>query len=127
MAAPENNHDGLLEALKQLHSVHRAFSSNDNWTILDDEARKLAEDAIAEAEGGGRDEMSKHTMDLASIQHRKAVAKRDAALGEAFEASLDSGSVFAVYHREGEYWVGPDSEWRANLTGGWMVIATVNV
>ena len=45
-SAPE-----LLEALRQLHAMHRAFSNNDNWTSLDDEARSLAEAAIAHAEG----------------------------------------------------------------------------
>ncbi len=45
-AAPE-----LLELLKALHSCHRAFSSNDNWTVLDDEAREAAENVIDKAEG----------------------------------------------------------------------------
>mgnify|MGYP003147072020 CR=1 FL=1 len=44
VAAPQ-----MLEALLQLHSMHRAFSSNENWTGMDDEARELAEDAIAAA------------------------------------------------------------------------------
>lgn len=46
VAAPE-----LLEALEQLHSMHRAFSVNDNWTIFDDEARSMAEAAIQKAKG----------------------------------------------------------------------------
>ncbi len=41
----------LLAALEALHSVHRAFSSNDNWTSLDDDARAFAESAIARARG----------------------------------------------------------------------------
>jgi hypothetical protein len=45
-AAPE-----LLKALEALHSCHRAFSSNDNWTSLDDDARAFAESAIAKARG----------------------------------------------------------------------------
>ena len=40
-----------LPKLRQLHAMHRAFSNNDNWTSLDDEARSLAETAIAQAEG----------------------------------------------------------------------------
>lgn len=40
-AAPD-----LLRALKALHACHRAFSGNDNWTTLDDEARIEAEAAI---------------------------------------------------------------------------------
>jgi hypothetical protein len=43
---------GLVEALKQLHSMHRAFSQNENWTILDEEARAMAEAAMAKAKGG---------------------------------------------------------------------------
>lgn len=46
-AAPD-----LLEALEALHACHRAFSSNDNWTSLDDDARAFAESAIAKAKGG---------------------------------------------------------------------------
>lgn len=45
-AAPE-----LLAALEALHACHRAFSGNENWTMLDDEARALAEAAIAKAKG----------------------------------------------------------------------------
>ena len=45
-AAPD-----LLAALEALHACHRAFSGNDNWTMLDDEARALAENAIAKAKG----------------------------------------------------------------------------
>ena len=45
-SAPE-----MLEALRQLHAMHRAFSGNENWTTLDNEARALAEEAIAHAEG----------------------------------------------------------------------------
>lgn len=40
----------LCTALKDLHSVHRAFSGNENWTSLDDAVREQAEKAIAEAE-----------------------------------------------------------------------------
>jgi hypothetical protein len=46
VAAPD-----LLEALEALHACHRAFSSNDNWTSLDDDAREAAEAAIAKAKG----------------------------------------------------------------------------
>lgn len=47
-AAPD-----LLEALKALHSCHRAFSNDpEMWTALDDDARKQAEAAIEKAEGG---------------------------------------------------------------------------
>jgi len=42
-AAPE-----LLQALSDLHSCHRAFSSNDNWTNCDDVARKHAERLLNE-------------------------------------------------------------------------------
>lgn len=45
-AAPE-----LLEALVVLHSCHRAFSNSENWTVFDDEARLLAENAINKAKG----------------------------------------------------------------------------
>ena len=45
-AAPD-----LLAALEALHACHRAFSGNDNWTMLDDESRSLAENAIAKAKG----------------------------------------------------------------------------
>lgn len=45
-AAPD-----MLKALEALHACHRAFSDNENWTILDDEARNLAETAIAKAKG----------------------------------------------------------------------------
>ena len=45
-AAPD-----LLAALEALHACHRAFSGNDNWTMLDDEARLLAENAITKAKG----------------------------------------------------------------------------
>ena len=44
----------LLDALKALHACHRAFSSNENWTALDDEARSAAETIIAEIEGDTR-------------------------------------------------------------------------
>jgi hypothetical protein len=40
-AAPQ-----LLNALKELHAHHRGFSSTEEWTIQDDEARELAEEAI---------------------------------------------------------------------------------
>ena len=43
----------LLQALKDLHMCHRAFSSNDNWTSLDDRARAAAENAIDVAEAIG--------------------------------------------------------------------------
>lgn len=36
----------LLYALEQLHAHHRAFSSSEDWTTLDDEARELAKSAI---------------------------------------------------------------------------------
>lgn len=45
-AAPE-----LLVALEAMHACHRAFSSSENWTSLDDEARLLAEKVIAKAKG----------------------------------------------------------------------------
>lgn len=45
-AAPE-----LMDALEAMHACHRAFSDNENWTALDDEARALAEAAIAKAKG----------------------------------------------------------------------------
>jgi hypothetical protein len=45
-AAPD-----LLAALKAIHSCHRAFSGADNWTLLDDEVRDIAERAIAKALG----------------------------------------------------------------------------
>lgn len=48
-----NSHASLLEALKSLHACHRAFSSNDNWTMLDDDTRDFAEQAIANAEKEG--------------------------------------------------------------------------
>lgn len=41
----------LLAALESLHSCHRAFSDNEHWTMLDDDARALAEAAIAKAKG----------------------------------------------------------------------------
>lgn len=37
----------LIDALRALHACHRAFSGNDNWTMLDDEARAAAEAALA--------------------------------------------------------------------------------
>ena len=43
-AAPD-----LLEALEALHACHRAFSGNGNWTMLDDDARAMAEKTIAKA------------------------------------------------------------------------------
>lgn len=43
--------DDLLAALKALHSCHRAFSGAEDWTALDDEARREAEAALAKAEG----------------------------------------------------------------------------
>lgn len=49
---PGGQFPDLLEALKALHSAHRAFSSNDNWTVYDDDARAFAEKAIAKAEQG---------------------------------------------------------------------------
>jgi hypothetical protein len=45
-AAPD-----LLAALIAMHQVHRAFSSSPDWTSLDDDARLLAESAIAKAKG----------------------------------------------------------------------------
>ena len=45
-AAPD-----LLAALEALHACHRSFSSNDNWTTLDDDARAFSESAIAKAKG----------------------------------------------------------------------------
>jgi len=47
----ESQRDELLAALKALHACHRAFSSSENWTLLDDEARLEAEKAIAKIEG----------------------------------------------------------------------------
>jgi len=45
----------LLRALLDLYACHRAFSSNDNWTVIDDDAREQAEKAIArQAEKGGQ-------------------------------------------------------------------------
>lgn len=43
--------DKLAEALKALHSCHRTFSSNDNWTIIDDEIRNYAEKILDEYDG----------------------------------------------------------------------------
>ena len=45
-AAPD-----LLAALEAMHACHRAFSSSESWTALDDEARLLAEKAITKAKG----------------------------------------------------------------------------
>ena len=45
-AAPE-----LLAALEALHSCHRGFSNSPDWTALDDDAREIAETAIAKARG----------------------------------------------------------------------------
>jgi hypothetical protein len=42
----------LVAALEALHSCHRAFSLKNEWTVLDDDARKLAEEALAKAQGG---------------------------------------------------------------------------
>jgi len=44
-----NNHARLVQALKDLHACHRAFSANNNWTSLDDDARVNAEAALAAA------------------------------------------------------------------------------
>lgn len=35
--------DTAIELLKAMHSVHRAFSGNDNWTSLDDDVRERVE------------------------------------------------------------------------------------
>jgi len=48
-AAPE-----LLAALEALHSCHRGFSNSPDWTALDDDAREIAETAIAKARGETR-------------------------------------------------------------------------
>lgn len=40
----------VLETLKAIHSCHRAFSSSENWTTLDDEARAKTEQIIAHIE-----------------------------------------------------------------------------
>jgi len=45
-----NLYDELVFALKALHSCHRAFSNASNWTLLDDEARELAEKVLSKAE-----------------------------------------------------------------------------
>ena len=39
----------LVKALAALHACHRAFSSTENWTVLDDEAREAAETALEKA------------------------------------------------------------------------------
>ena len=41
----------MLTALKELHTCHRAFSSSEDWTSLDDEVRATVEAVIAKAEG----------------------------------------------------------------------------
>ena len=45
-SAPE-----MLEALRRLHAMHRAFSSSEWTTLARLEARSLTEEAIARAEG----------------------------------------------------------------------------
>jgi hypothetical protein len=40
----------LLGALNAMHMCHRAFSSNDNWTMMDDEAREFAEKTMEKTE-----------------------------------------------------------------------------
>ncbi len=40
----------LQRALQDLHSCHRAFSSNENWTSCDDDAREQAEKALEATE-----------------------------------------------------------------------------
>lgn len=47
IVASVNHAAQLAEALRALHACHRAFSSNDNWTSLDDEAREASEKALA--------------------------------------------------------------------------------
>ena len=59
--------------------------------------------------------------------HELALAKRDKALGEAFEAAMATSTPQVVYHKDGEYKTGPESEWRAVLKDGWMSLAEVSV
>lgn len=40
----------LVTVLAALHSCHRAFSSSENWTSLDDDARREAEIVLELAE-----------------------------------------------------------------------------
>ena len=46
MTAVQALDEKLYKALRDLHACHRAFSSNDNWTSTDDEARVYAETAL---------------------------------------------------------------------------------
>ena len=62
-----------------------------------------------------------------AYDHDAALAKRDKALGEAFEAAITTSTPQVVYHKDGEYKVGPESEWRAVLKDGWMSLAEVSV
>jgi len=59
--------------------------------------------------------------------HDAALAKRDKALGEAFEAAMSTHQPIIVYHKDGQYKTGPESEWRAVLKDGWMSLAEVSV
>lgn len=43
LAQAEAERDEALDVLVAMHGVHRGFSSNDNWTILDDDARAATE------------------------------------------------------------------------------------
>lgn len=45
-----NLYDDLVRTLKAFHSCHRAFSSSENWTALDDEVRAEAEALIERAD-----------------------------------------------------------------------------
>ena len=58
--------------------------------------------------------------------HDVALAKRDFSLGEAFEGALATNQPYNVYHKDGEYKVGPDSETLAVMAQGWMCIAQVS-
>jgi len=65
------------------------------------------------------------TPELLKGIHEKAVARRDKALGLAFEAAMDTGQSFNVYHRAGQYKIGVDSQFGLATGAGWMFLAQV--
>ena len=49
-AAEKARYATAVQLLKDMHSMHRAFSGNDNWTPLDDDVRAAVEDFLKDEE-----------------------------------------------------------------------------